>query len=52
MREIFIELIEHGLEHHEECQLSHESNEITKEALKKIKAKKGIDQSCNCRRVI
>ena len=40
MREIFVELIEHGLEHYQECPENHEPNEITKKALEDVKAKK------------
>lgn len=42
MREIFIELIEQGLEHYEDCSLDHTPNEKTKKALENVKAKKGL----------
>ena len=41
MREIFIELIEHGLEHYqEECPERHSPNETTKKALEKAHLRK------------
>lgn len=45
MREIFIELIEHGLEHYQECSENHEPNEVTKKVLKDVKAKEGLKKA-------
>ncbi len=45
MREIFVELIEHGLEHYQECPESHEPNETTKKALENVKARKGLKKA-------
>lgn len=45
MRELFVELIEHGLEHYQECSEDHTPNEITKNALDKVKAKKGLKKA-------
>lgn len=43
MREIFVELIEHGLEHYQEdCPYDHAPNEVTKRALDRVKNKKGL----------
>ncbi|MDP3889247.1 MAG: hypothetical protein Q8Q25_01735 [bacterium] len=45
MREIFVELIEHGLEHYQECSEDHTPNETTKKALEKLKTKKGLKKA-------
>lgn len=45
MREIFVELIERGLEHYQECPESHTPNEITKKAIKDAEAKKGLKKA-------
>ncbi len=45
MREIFIELIEHGLEHYQECPEDHTPNEVTKKALEDVKEKKGLKKA-------
>ncbi len=45
MREIFIELIEHGLEHYQECPENHTPNEVTKKALESVKTKKGLKKA-------
>lgn len=45
MREIFIELIERGLEHYEECPYSHEPNATTKKALEDVKKGKGLSKA-------
>ncbi len=42
MREIFVELIEHGLEHYQECPENHTPNETTKKALENAKTRKDI----------
>jgi hypothetical protein len=42
MREIFVELIEDGLERYQECSASHNPNEITQKALEDVKNKKGL----------
>jgi hypothetical protein len=46
MREIFVELIEHGLQHYqEECPESHEPNEITRKALESVQDRKGLKKA-------
>ncbi len=45
MREIFIELIEHGLENYQECLESHTPNETTKKVLEKVEARKGLKKA-------
>ena len=45
MREIFVELIEHGLKHYEECPEDHTPNEVTKKALENIETKKGFKKA-------
>ena len=45
MREIFVELIEHGLEHYQECPENHEPNKITRKALEGVKTKKGLKKA-------
>lgn len=42
MREIFIELIERGLEDYKECTEGHTPNKVTKKALEDVKARKGL----------
>lgn len=42
MREIFIELIERGLETYQECALDHTPNAITKKAIENARARKGL----------
>jgi predicted DNA-binding protein len=45
MREIVIELIEHGLEHYQECPEDHTPNDITKKALENVKTGKGLKKA-------
>lgn len=45
MRELFVELIEHGLEHYQECSEDHFPNEETKKTLEKVKARKGLKKA-------
>ncbi len=45
MREIFVELIEHGLEHYQECSEDHTPNEVTKRALENVKIRKGLKKA-------
>ncbi len=45
MREIFVELIERGLEEYSECPKDHTPNEVTKKALDNIKTKKGLQKA-------
>ncbi len=45
MREVFVELIEHGLEHYQECSENHVPNEITKKALEGVKSRKGLKKA-------
>ncbi len=45
MREIFVELIEHGLEHYQECAEDHTPNETTKKALENVKTRKGLKKT-------
>jgi hypothetical protein len=46
MREIFIELIEHGLEHYQkECLVSHDPNKITKKALDDVQDRKKLKKA-------
>ena len=45
MRKIFIELIEDGLEHYQECLESHIPNEATKKVLEKVAARKGLKKA-------
>ncbi len=45
MREIFVELIEHGLEHYQECPENHTPNEVTKKALENVKTRKGLKKA-------
>lgn len=46
MREIFVELIEQGLErYNQECPYNHEPNETTKKALANIKKRKGLNKA-------
>jgi len=42
MREIFIEMIERGLEEYKECSEDHTPNKITKKALEDVEARKGL----------
>jgi len=42
MREIFIELIEQGLEHYPECTQNHTPNEITKKAIDNTRKRKSL----------
>ncbi len=42
MREIFVELIERGLEYYQECSESHIPNEVTGKALEDVKNRKGL----------
>jgi len=45
MREIFIELIERGLENYKECPEDHTPNAVTKKALENVKAKKNLHKA-------
>ena len=45
MREIFVELIEHGLEHYQECPENHIPNETTLKALENAKNRKGLKKA-------
>ena len=45
MREIFVELIERGLEDYKECPEDHTPNETTKKALANAKARKGLKKA-------
>ena len=45
MREIVVELIEHGLEHYQECPENHEPNETTKKTLENVKTRKGLKKA-------
>lgn len=47
MREIFIELIERGLEDYKKCPRDHIPNEVTKKALKNVDGRKGLQQIDN-----
>jgi hypothetical protein len=45
MREVFIEIIEQGLEQYqEECSMSHEPNEITKQAIESAQERKNLEK--------
>lgn len=44
MKEIFIEMIERGLESYKECPLDHTPNAITKKAIENINAGKGLQE--------
>ena len=45
MKEIFVELIEQGLEQYSECAQSHIPNEITKEAINTAQKRKGLKKA-------
>ena len=45
MREIFVEIIEQGLEQYPECPKNHTPNEKTKKALESTKNKKGLKKT-------
>ena len=45
MREIFVELIERGLEHYQECPDGHIPNETTKKAIEDTEARKGLKKA-------
>lgn len=47
MREIFVELIERGLEQYQECLEDHTPNEETKKALESVKARKGLKKAAS-----
>jgi hypothetical protein len=47
MREIFVELIERGLDHYEECTQSHVPNEVTKKAIENARARKGLHKAAS-----
>jgi hypothetical protein len=42
MREIFVEFIEQGLKHYQECAESHIPNEITKKAIDNVRKRKSL----------
>lgn len=44
MREIFVELIERGLEEYKVCSEDHTPNEVTKKALADVEKKKGLEK--------
>jgi hypothetical protein len=45
MREIFVELIERGLDEYSECTDSHEPNQTTKKAIANVKKKKNLKKA-------
>jgi len=45
MKEIFVELIERGLEEYQECTQSHEPNKTTKQAIENINKKKNLKKA-------
>ncbi len=45
MREIFVELIERGLEDYKECPEDHTPNEVTKKALTNVENQKGLKKA-------
>jgi hypothetical protein len=45
MREIFVELIERGLETYQECSLDHTPNAVTQKAIENIRARKGLHRA-------
>ncbi len=45
MRDIFVELIEQGLERYEECAKDHTPNEVTKKAIESFKTKRGVQRA-------
>jgi len=45
MREIFVELIERGLEGYPECSHEHTPNEVTQKALENVHASKGLQKA-------
>jgi len=45
MREIFIELIERGLEHYQDCPEGHIPNKTTKKAIEDAEARKGLKKT-------
>lgn len=45
MREIFVELLEKGLEEYQECMEDHTPNAVTKKALDNVKVKKGLKKA-------
>ena len=45
MKEIFVELIERGLEEYQECTQSHEPNETTKQTIENINKKKNLKKA-------
>jgi hypothetical protein len=42
MREIFVELIERGLEEYKECSEDHTPNTVNKKAIENVKSRKGL----------
>ena len=47
MKEIFIEIIEQGLEQYQECSESHEPNETTKQAIENINKRKNLKKAAS-----
>ena len=47
MKEIFVELIERGLEQYQECAESHEPNETTKKAIENVNKRKGLKKAAS-----
>lgn len=45
MREIFIELIERGLEEYNDCHEGHTPNEVTKKALENVETRKSLNKA-------
>ena len=45
MKEIFVEIIEEGLDRYQECTASHEPNETTKQSLENAKKGKGLKKA-------
>ena len=52
MREVFIELIEHGLEHYQECPENHEPNAATRKALENVRTRKGLKRASTVEELI
>jgi hypothetical protein len=48
MREVFVELLERGLEkYEEECPFSHEPNATTKKAIENVKKRRGLKKAAS-----
>ena len=44
MRDIFVEILEHGLERYPECPKSHEPNETTKQVIEDVRNRKNLEK--------